>query len=114
MGPADLDWPSLVLTTSREFAETNPNTTAIYRQAIRQSMDWIRNPANREAVLAEMNALFGSEGELAEAILDNNVGSFSLNARLQQARLENNVAYAVGRGILEEPQDFSEFAIDVG
>ncbi len=109
-GPPELDWPSLVLTTSREFAENNPNTVAVYRQSIREAMDWIRNPANRALVLEDLTALTGVEGDLAEAILDNNVGSFSLNAALQQARLENNVNYAVGRGILDAPQDFADFA----
>lgn len=113
-GPPELDWPSNVMITSRDFFDANPNTVAIYRQAIRQSLDFIRNPANREAVLGFMNELLGVEGALAESILDNNVGSFSLNTRLQQARLENNVAYAVGRGILEEAQDFSEFAVEIG
>ncbi|MEM7094466.1 MAG: ABC transporter substrate-binding protein [Actinomycetota bacterium] len=109
-GPTELDWPSLVLTTSREFAEANPNTVANYRKSIREAADWIRNPANRAAVLEELTALTGVEGELAEAILDNNVGSFSLNMALQQGRIENNVAYAVTRGILDEAQDFAEFA----
>jgi NitT/TauT family transport system substrate-binding protein len=110
-GPAELNWPSLVLTTSRTFAEANPNTTTLYRQAIREAMDWIRDPANRAEVLAEMKTLIGVEGPLAEAILDNNVGSFSLNGALQKARIEANVAFAVGRGILTESQDFADFAV---
>lgn len=111
-GPATLDWPSLVLTTSREFADANPNTLAVYRQSLQEAINWIRNPDNRDAVLAEMASFLGVEGELAEAILDNNVGSFSLNGRLQQARIENNVAYAVGRGILDEPVDFADFTVN--
>ena len=110
-GPTELNWPSLVNTTAREFYENNPNTVAIYAQAIREAMDWMRNPANRADVLAEMNALFGAEGEVAEAILDNNIASLSLNGALQPARLQNNVDYAVGRGILEEAQEISEFTV---
>lgn len=113
-GPAELDWPSLVLTTSREFAESNPNTIALYRKSIREAMDYIRNPANRDEVLAEMASFIGVEGELAETILDDNIGSFSLNAALQQARLEKNVTYAVNRGILAEAQEFADFAITAG
>ena len=113
-GPPELDWPSLVLTTSRSFAEANPNTVALYAQAIREAIDYMRNPANREAVLAEMATFLGAEGALAEQILDDNIGSFSLNLALQQARLENNVNYAVGRGILDAPQDFADFAFTGG
>ncbi len=113
-GPAELNWPSLVLTTSRAFADANPNTVALYRKSFREAMDYIRNPANRDEILAEMATFLGVEGELAEAILDSNVGSFSLNAALQQSRLENNVAYAVARGILSESQDFADFAVTPG
>ena len=113
-GPAELDWPSLVLTTSRGFADENPNTVALYRKSIREAMDYIRNPANRDEILAEMATFLGVEGELAEAILDSNIGSFSLNAALQQPRLENNAAYAVARGILSESQDFADFAVTPG
>ncbi len=110
-GPAELDWPSLVNTTSRQFAEENPNTVAIFAKASRQAMDFMRNPANREEVLTYMQIFLSLEGAVAETVLDSNIGSLSLNGALQPARLQNNVDYAVGRGILEEAQDFDEFAI---
>ncbi len=110
-GPSELDWPSLVNTTSREFFDNNRNTVAIYAQTMRNTMDWIRNPANRAEVLEVMDDFLDVQGELAEAILNKNVGIFSLNGALQPARLQNNVDYAVGRGILEEAQDFSEFSV---
>ena len=110
-GPAELNWPSLVNTTSREFIEENPNTVAIYARTTRDTLDWIRNPANRAEVLEVMDSFLGVQGEVADAILGNNVGSFSLNGALQPSRLQNNVDYAVGRGILEEAQDFNDFAV---
>ncbi len=110
-GPAELDWPSLVNTTSRQFIEENPNTVAIFARASRDAMDWMRNPANRTEVLEIMGSFLGLEGEVAETVLDTNIGSLSLNGALQPARLQNNVDYAVGRGILEEAQDFDEFAV---
>ncbi len=110
-GPTELDWPSLVNTTSREFAEENPNTVAIFARASRQAMDFMRNPANREAVLAYMRDFLSLEGAVAETIFDSNIGSLSLNGALQPARLQNNVDYAVGRGILEEAQDFDDFTV---
>ena len=109
--PQELDWPSAVNTTSREFFDNNPNTVAIYAQTMRSTMDWIRNPANRAEVLEVMDSFLGVQGEVAEAILHNGVGIFSLNGALQPARLQNNVDYAVGRGILEEAQDFDDFAV---
>ena len=110
-GPAELDWPSLVNTASREFIENNPNTVAIFAQASRQAMDFMRNPANRDAVLEYMSDFLSLEGAVAETVLDSNIGSLSLNGALQPARLQNNVDYAVGRGILEEAQDLDEFTV---
>ena len=110
-GPAELDWPSAVNTTSREFFEDNPNTVAIYARSVRQAMDWIRNPANHDELLDIMGSFLGLDRSVAEVVLANNIGSVSLNGRPDPRRLANNVNYAVGRGILEEAQDFSEYAV---
>lgn len=109
--PDELDWPSAVNTTSREFFDNNPNTVAIYAQAVRSAMDWLRNPANREATLELMNSFLGLDREVAEIVYERNIGIFSLNGALQPARLQNNVDYAVGRELLEEAQDFDDFAV---
>ena len=110
-GPAELDWPSAVNTTSREFFEDNPNTVAIYARSVREAMDWIRNPANHDELLDIMGSFLGLDRSVAEVVLANNIGSVSLNGRPDPRRLANNVNYAVGRGILEEAQDFSEYAV---
>ena len=110
-GPTELDWPSAVNTTSREFFENNPNTVAVYARSVRDAMDWMRNPANHPEVLDLMESFLGLDRSVAEVVLANNIGSFSLNGRPDPRRLGNNVNYAVGRGILEEAQDFSEFAV---
>ena len=109
--PQELDWPSAVNTTSRDFFNDNPNTVAIYAQSVRSAMDWLRNPANREATLDLMGEFLGLEQDVAEVVYERNIGIFSLNGALQPARLQNNVDYAVGRGILEEAQDFDTFAV---
>ena len=89
-----------MLTTSRAVWDESPNAILHYRAAIVEAIEWIRDPANRDDVLAEMNAFLGAEGDVAEAILDNNVDSLTTTGELDQARIEANVAYAVGRGIL--------------
>ena len=110
-GPAELDWPSAVNTTSREFFDNNPNTVAIYARSVREAMDWIRNPANHDELLDIIESFLGLDRSVAEVVLANNIGSVSLNGRPDPRRLGNNVNYAVGRGILEEAQDFSEYAV---
>ncbi len=110
-GPTELDWPSAVNTTSREFFRNNPNTVAIYARSVRDAMDWMRNPANHPEVLDLMESFLGLDRSVAEVVLASNIGSFSLNGRPDPRRLGNNVNYAVGRGILEEAQDFDDFAV---
>ena len=110
-GPSELDWPSAVNTTSREFFDNNPNTVAIYARSVRDAMDWLRNPANHPELLDIMEVFLGLDRSVAEVVLANNIGSVSLNGRPDPRRLANNVNYAVGRGILEEAQDFSEYAV---
>ncbi|MCY3924333.1 MAG: ABC transporter substrate-binding protein [bacterium] len=110
-GPTELDWPSAVNTTSREFFENNPNTVAVYARSVRDAMDWMRNPANHPEVLDLMESFLGLDRSVAEVVLASNIGSFSLNGRPDPRRLGNNVNYAVGRGILEEAQDFADFAV---
>ncbi|MXV89221.1 MAG: ABC transporter substrate-binding protein [Acidimicrobiia bacterium] len=110
-GPTELDWPSAVNTTSREFFQNNPNTVAIYARSVRDAMDWMRNPANHPEVLDLMESFLGLDRSVAEVVLASNIGSFSLNGRPDPRRLGNNVNYAVGRGILEEAQDFDDFAV---
>ena len=50
-GPTSLDWPSLVNTTSREFAAANPNTVAAYSAALEAASAWIMDEANTDAAL---------------------------------------------------------------
>ena len=113
-GPAELDWPSAVMITSRSYWDANPNTVLQYRAAILEAMEWLRNPDNRDAVIEEMLGYLGLEADMAEIVFDNNIGSMTVTAELDRVRIENNVNYAVGRGILKESQAFGEFAVGPG
>ncbi|MDG2352062.1 MAG: ABC transporter substrate-binding protein, partial [Acidimicrobiales bacterium] len=111
-GPSSLDWPSLVNTTSREFAAANPNTIAAYAAALEAANNWIADDANTDAALAVMADHVGLVGsDMAEDVHANNKGYFALDSTLDSDRLMNNVNYAVGRGIISESMNFADFAI---
>ncbi|MCS5701629.1 MAG: ABC transporter substrate-binding protein, partial [Acidobacteria bacterium] len=111
-GPSTLDWPSLVNTTSREFAEANPNTVAAYQAALDAASAWIKDDANINGVLEVMAARVGLVGaNMAADVHANNKQYFSTDGSLDPNRIMNNVAYAVGRGIISGPMDFESFAI---
>ncbi|MDE0238360.1 MAG: ABC transporter substrate-binding protein, partial [bacterium] len=113
-GPTELDWPSAVIITARSYWDANPNTVLNYRAAILESMEWLRDPANRDAVLEELDAHLGLDPDVAEYVFDRNIGSMTVTAELDPVRIQNNVDYAVGRGILAEAQEFGEFAVGPG
>jgi hypothetical protein len=99
-GPSSLDWPSLVNTTSREFAAANPNTVAAYSAALEVANNWIADDANTDAAIAVMADHVGLVGsDMAADVHANNKDYFALDSTLNAERLMNNVNYAVGRGI---------------
>ena len=111
-GPSTLDWPSLVNTTSREFAAANPNTVAAYAAALEAASAWIMDDANIDGVLQVMADNVGLvSADMAADVHANNKEYFSTDGTLDATRLMNNVSYAVGRGIISESMNFGDFAV---
>ena len=111
-GPSTLNWPSLVNTTSRDFAAANPNTIAAYAAALEAASAWIMDDANIDGVLQVMADNVGLVGaDMAADVHAANKEYFSTDGTLDPTRLMNNVNYALGRGIISESMNFADFAI---
>jgi ABC-type nitrate/sulfonate/bicarbonate transport system substrate-binding protein len=111
-GPDALAWPSLVRTTSRSTIEKYPNFVRHYSAAAREAADWMRD--NRDETIVKIaEYLTGGDAELAAALYDNNIASLSKTGVLDRAGIENNIAYALGRGIIAETMSFDEVAVDL-
>jgi basic membrane protein A len=111
-GPTSLDWPSLVNTTSREFAAANPNTVAAYSAALEAASAWIMDEANTDAALGVMADHVGLVGsDMAADVHAANKDYFAVDSTLDADRLMNNVNYALGRGIISESMNFADFAV---
>ena len=111
-GPSTLNWPSLVNTTSRDFAAANPNTIAAYAAALEAASAWIMDDANIDGVLQVMADNVGLvSADMAADVHAANKEYFSTDGTLDPTRLMNNVNYALGRGIISESMNFADFAI---
>jgi ABC-type nitrate/sulfonate/bicarbonate transport system substrate-binding protein len=111
-GPSTLDWPSLVITATRDFAAANPNTIAAYQAAVEASIAWLQDDANTDAVLQVMadNVALVS-ADLAADVHAANKGSFLTDGTLDASRIGNVVDYSLGRGLISESMNFGDFAI---
>jgi glycine betaine/proline transport system substrate-binding protein len=111
-GPDALAWPSLVRTTSRSLTEEAPNFVRHYSAAGVEATTWMRNNRD-EAIVKITDYLTGGDTELATAIYDNNIASLSTTGVLDRAGIENNIAYALGRGIIAETMLFDDVAVNL-
>ena len=57
--------------------------------------------------------LTGGDTELAAAMYDNNIASLSTTGVLDRAGIENNIAYALGRGIISETMSYDDVAVNL-
>jgi ABC-type nitrate/sulfonate/bicarbonate transport system substrate-binding protein len=111
-GPDALAWPSLVRTTSRALIEEAPNLVRHYSAAGVEATAWMRD--NRDEAIAKIaEFLTGGDTELAAAMYDNNIASLSATGVLDRSGIENNIAYALGRGIISETMSYDDVAVNL-
>jgi hypothetical protein len=69
---------------------------------------------NRDETIGKIaEYLTGGDAELAAALYDNNIASLSKTGVLDRAGIENNIAYALGRGIIAETMSFDDVAVNL-
>jgi ABC-type branched-subunit amino acid transport system substrate-binding protein/ABC-type nitrate/sulfonate/bicarbonate transport system substrate-binding protein len=111
-GPDALKWPSLVRTTSRVLTQEAPNFVRHYSAATSEAAEWMRN--NRDETIDKIaEYLSGGDADLAAAIYDNNIASLTKTGVIDRAGIENNIAYALGRGIIAETMSFDDVAVNL-
>ena len=113
-GPASLLWPSLLATTSREYAEQNPDAVKAYSSAIAQATQFIQDPANRARVLEIMIDDMGFNEALAEPMLDANVTYFNPTGEFSVKALDAAAAWVFEIGKSDTRLTAADFTFDVG
>lgn len=72
-GPEALDHPDMMLFTTRELAEQESEKLCRFRQSLDAGLDFMKDPANRDVVVAQTAELLSMPEALAAKVLDRNL-----------------------------------------
>jgi NitT/TauT family transport system substrate-binding protein len=108
--PESLVWPGVVGTTTREYADKNPEALKAYISALEQTMDFIRDPANEDRVIELMQSTLSVPANVATYLYENNLDDFSDTVPLTEeevAKLDNAADWVleIGKIANEHPAD---------
>jgi NitT/TauT family transport system substrate-binding protein len=92
-GPESLLWPSLLVTTSREFAVANPDVVKGYVAATSEAIDVIQDPAQRDRVIEIMTTDMGLPAEIATGMLDSGIDQFTAGMEFDTGGLDRAGAW---------------------
>jgi NitT/TauT family transport system substrate-binding protein len=87
-GPEELLWPSLLITTARQYAEENPDVVREYVAATNEAIEMIQDPAQRERVLEIMTVDMGVPADIAPGMLDAGADGFTAGMELDTEGLD--------------------------
>lgn len=113
-GPASVLWPSLLATTSRQYAEENPGAVKAYSDSIAQATQFILDAANRERVLEILIDEMGFNSDLAEPMLDANARYFNPTGEFSVEALDAAAAWVFEIGKSDSQLTAADFTYDVG
>lgn len=113
-GPASLLWPSLLATTSRQYAEENPGAVKAYSVAIAQATQFITDPANRDRVIEILTGDMGFNPDLAGPMLEANISYFNTTGEFSVDQLNSAAAWVFEIGKSDSQLTVADFTYDVG
>ena len=87
-GPADLLWPSLLVTASREYATEHPDVVRAYVAATNEAIEMIQDPAQQERVLEIMTTDMGLPADIAAGMLESGADYFTAGMEFDTAGLD--------------------------
>lgn len=112
-GPSSLNWPSLLITTARKFAEERPDAVKRYVDAVAGAIDFIVDPANKARVLEIVTEELGLSSELGSALYESNTRYFTPGAVFDLAALDRAGAWVHSIGKAPRPFTAAEFTLQV-
>jgi NitT/TauT family transport system substrate-binding protein len=112
-GPESLLWPSLLVTTSREYAEENPEIVREYVAALSEAIDMIQDPAQRDRVIEIMTTDMGLPATIAEGMLDAGGDSFTAGMELDTASLDRAGAWVFEIGKSSKAYTAADFTLPI-
>ncbi len=113
-GPESLLWPSLLVTTARDYAEANPEVVTNYVAALSEAIDVIQDPAQRDRVLEIMTDDMGIQADVAAAMLDDGADSFTGGMKLDTEGLDRAGEWVYSLGKSSKPYTAADYTLQVG
>lgn len=74
-GPEALDHPDMMLFTTRQLAEQEAEKLCRFRESLDAGLEFMKDPSNRDVVVAEAAELLSMPEDLATKVLDRNEGA---------------------------------------
>lgn len=112
-GPEALDHPDMLLFTTREVAEQEKEKLCRFRQSLDAGLEFMKDPANREVVVAETAELLSMPEPLAEKVLDRNMDAVPDATELDAEGVDKAFALLKDGGSAAKLHTADSFAVEV-
>lgn len=115
-GPEVLQWPGVVGTVTSEFAEGNPEVLQRYVDVMETTLEWMRDPANKDEVINLMQSTLSVPPSTAELLYTNNLDNFADHVALTDEDIERlGVAaeWVAANGKISQPIPGEDFTVQV-
>ncbi len=92
--PKSLIWPGVVGTATREFAEQNPDALQRYIDVMNTTLEFIRDPANKDRVTQLMKQTLSTPPKTATYLYENNLDDYPESAALTDEDVQELIVAA--------------------
>jgi NitT/TauT family transport system substrate-binding protein len=75
-GPTSLQWPGVVATTTRTYAQENPGVLQKYVATINETLKFIKDPANKATVVGLLQSRLSVPADVSEYLYTENLNNF--------------------------------------
>lgn len=114
-GPSSVAFPSIHETASREFVEANPNTVCAFVRGLQDGAEFVKDPANRDAVIELMQDKFSiATPELAGAIYDANIEYVAYQTPIDSAALDRVGQFLFDIGKVDRVVPAADYVVEPG
>jgi NitT/TauT family transport system substrate-binding protein len=112
-GPEALDHPDMMLFTTRELAEQEPEKLCRFRQSLDAGLEFMKDPANRDVVVAEAAELLQMPEPLAAKVLDRNAQAVPDSTELDREGIDKAFKLLKEGGSAAQLHTADTVAVDV-
>jgi NitT/TauT family transport system substrate-binding protein len=112
-GPEELDHPDMMLFTTRENAEKNAESFCRLRESFDAGLEIMKDPGQRDTVVAEAATLLNVSPELATKILERNTEAVPDTTELDRAGVDKAFALLHENGSAKQLHTADQIAVEV-